>query len=71
MSGLQGAVTTEVFQYFNNRNGRASGYSLTGNPGFREMNTDRQKLPLYPGAQAWCCFFLTVESIRIVQSPGS
>lgn len=62
MSSIQGSVSTEVFQYFNNRNRRGSDYSLSNSPGFREVQTNRRKHPLNLWAQIWYLFFNIIES---------
>lgn len=68
MSGIQGAVSTEVLQYFNNRNRHGSEYSLSNSSGFREVKTNRRKPPLNPWAQIWYLFFNIIESSRTVDS---
>lgn len=66
-----GSSEYRALQYFNNRNGRDSGYSHSNSPGFREAKADRRKLPSNPWAQTWYLFFNIMEASRTVDSPIS
>ena len=64
--GGEGTVSTGIFQYSNNRNGCAHGYSLSNSTTFREMNADKRKLPLHPRAQTRYLFLNAMESSRMI-----